>query len=108
MSSKFLVNGKPIDYSTAPGTSAGAIERYIEEGCAPGHFLSAVISNDLRAACERADLQNRSLLFAYVQWFYCYAPAVCWGSVHNMQTWMASRQSEHERRSLREAEVVHD
>lgn len=55
------------------------IDRYVEHGIA-GDFLKAVICNDLRAACERADDINRHRLFNYVNLMYNEFPAGIWGS----------------------------
>ena len=63
------------------------IKRYIEEGIIPGHFLQAVISNNLSEACGRADDENMKNLPAYVAYFYNEAPATCWGSKERMQSW---------------------
>lgn len=71
-----------------PERVMGAIQRYIEEGCPPGHFLTAVICNDLQEACGRADDENLANLPAYVSYFYNKAPASCWGSPQKMAAWI--------------------
>lgn len=65
------------------------LNRWVEHGrhAPPGSFLSAVISNDLRRAVEKADDHNRFALPAYVTWFYNYAPIACWGSPLALKTW---------------------
>ena len=65
--------------SGIPEYMHGAIVRFYENGIRPGSFLEAVIDNDLREACARADDTNRRRLFDYVAWFYSYAPAGSWG-----------------------------
>ena len=55
------------------------IIRFYENGVPPGEFLTAVIDNDLRAACASADDTNRHLLFNYMMWFHNHAPAGTWG-----------------------------
>lgn len=72
-----------------PERMRGDVARYIGEGILPGQFLTAVLLNDLRSACERADDENRHLLFDYVKFFYNYAPGSCWGSPDCVNAWVA-------------------
>jgi len=65
------------------------LELYIEHGVEPGHFLSAVIKNDLADAVGRADDHNLRNLPAYVGYLYNEAPATCWGSAEKMKAWVA-------------------
>jgi len=51
-----------------------AINQYIENGIEPGDFLTAVICNDLREACGRADDENLANLPAFVGYFHSRAP----------------------------------
>ena len=69
-----------MDFSKLPERMHGGIRRYIEHGIPPGHFLTAIICNDLREACARADEENRGLLFEYVGFFYNHAPIGCCSS----------------------------
>lgn len=71
-----------------PKRMDGAIRRYIDKGIIPGSFLSAVISNDLRAACEWADEVNLKNLPAYIGYFYNESPSLCWGSAKIMKRWV--------------------
>lgn len=68
---------------------------YILHGRPPGSFLAAVLSNDLRAACSRADITNRYRLFDIVYFLYNYAPGVCWGDSRQVTAWSAHRGLEH-------------
>lgn len=65
----------------------GYLIRYVEEGVPPGHFLSAVINNDLREACSRADSKNKTRLHAFVMWLYNWAPQGCWGYADAVHDW---------------------
>lgn len=65
-----------------------SLRRYIEDGTPTGSFLRSVLSNDLRAACERADSENRYLLWDIVCWIYNEAPAACWGSPETVDAWI--------------------
>lgn len=75
-----------------PERMMGAIRRYVDEGIEPGHFLTAIICNDLREAVGRADTENMSNLPAYVGYFYNVAPAGCYGSHENMKNWMQMKR----------------
>ena len=52
-------SAKP-DWSLIPEYMIGSLRRYIENGIEPGSFLSAVLCNDLRGACECADDTNHA------------------------------------------------
>jgi hypothetical protein len=65
---------------------------YIEERRPVGHFLTAVLSNDLREAVNRADADNLVALGSIVQWLFWHAPAVCWGSPGKVRDWLAREE----------------
>lgn len=71
-----------------PDRMMDGIKRYIEQGIPPGDFLTAIICNDLREACGRADDENLVNIPAFVAYFYNEAPFPCWGSVERMDAWM--------------------
>lgn len=77
------------DYAKIPADHMlEGVQRWIEHGaCGPNSFLWALITNDLRLACEKADGINRELLHAWVGWFYNWAPADCWGSPTKAAAW---------------------
>lgn len=64
------------------------LERYINHGSTPGHFLVAVLSNNLKEAVWRADSENIKNLPAYISYLYNEAPAGCWGSLEAMNAWI--------------------
>ena len=76
------------DWSLIPERMIGGMRRYLEHGIPPGDFLTAILSNDLREACMRADEENQRLIFAYVKFLYNYAPAGSWGSPQNYNAWI--------------------
>ena len=84
----YTIDGREPDWSMLPERMHGGIRRYIESGISPGHFLTAVICNDLREACGRADDENRRLLFEYVSFFYSHAPRNCWGGPEKYNAWV--------------------
>lgn len=64
-----------------------AISAWIESAQEPGHFLSAVLENDLKEAVARGDggaLDNLPHIVAHL---YNDAPAACWGSPANVSKW---------------------
>ena len=67
----------------------GAVERYLLDGIPPGHFLTAVLSNDLTEAFARADDGNAARMHDWVRFFYCYAPRGSWGSPAKVSAWLA-------------------
>lgn len=77
-----------LRYDRLPPHLRGAVYRYVEFGVLPGDFLTAVLSNDLREACARADDINRYLLFDIVSWLYNDAPLLCWGNSANIRDWL--------------------
>jgi hypothetical protein len=80
--------GHKANWSLIPDYMIGGLRRYIENGVEPGNFLSAVLCNNLRAACEYADDTNRGRLYQYIQFLYCYAPGECWGSMQRFEAWI--------------------
>jgi hypothetical protein len=63
------------------------IIRWILDGVKPGHFLLAIVENDLKGAIDRADDENIIRLQAYVRFFYNSAPGGCWGSKERVEEW---------------------
>jgi len=66
------------------------IRLYIDMGVAPGHFLTGIITNNLRGAVGGADDENIKNIPAYIGYFYNEAPSGCWGSIEIMDNWIAS------------------
>lgn len=71
-----------------PGYMHGGLIRYYESRIEPGHFLSAVLKNDLMEALARADETNRYALHAYGMWLYNQAPAGSYGSPEAFKGWL--------------------
>ncbi len=65
---------------------AGLAE-YVIRGTPTGGFLEALLCNDLREACGRADDTNAPRLVNIVKWLYNETPAGCWGSVDKYLKW---------------------
>lgn len=79
------------DWYIIPEHCHDSLRRYLEDRIPPGSFLEAVLSNDLRGACECADEINRRALFNYVGFLYRYAPAGSWGSRERYLSWLNDR-----------------
>jgi hypothetical protein len=92
---ELLVNGRPIEYDRVPVRyMRDGMKLYFENGISPGHFGTALLSNDLMEAFGRADESNREAMFEWVSWLYNYAPAGSYGSPECVSAWIKSRQSE--------------
>jgi hypothetical protein len=66
----------------------GGLVRYIVLGIEPGHFLSAVMKNDLFGAVGRADSGNVEIIPAICKFLYNYAPSSCFGSKEKFDAWL--------------------
>ena len=71
-----------------PPRMFGGVKRYLVNGLAPGHFLTAVLSNDMAEAVNRADDQNVNLLPQYMKFFYNCVPGGCWGTPEKVELWI--------------------
>lgn len=64
---------------------------YVLTGRPTGHFLMAILTNDLRDAVSRADEENQPRIHEYVRFLYNYAPVGCWGSPEHYAAWVTQR-----------------
>lgn len=78
------------DWSNVPEHLRDGLRRFIGYGCPVGDFLSAVLDNDLRGACSKADHINRYRLFDVVHFLYNHAPDGCWGNPARRLQWQES------------------
>jgi hypothetical protein len=62
--------------------------RYVNEHIETGGFLRAVLENDLREACDRADPLSRPVLADLVTYIELILPAECWGSPEKVKAWL--------------------
>lgn len=69
---------------------------YVERHEPVGGFLQAVLENDLKEACGRADSGNLHILWAYVAYLYNEAPSACWGSPAKVAAWLELRNNQGE------------
>jgi hypothetical protein len=54
-----------------------------------GHFLIALMSNDLMEAFRRADANNAAAMQQWCRWLYNEAPMTSYGSPENVTAWLA-------------------
>ena len=74
---------------TIPGHMMESLVAYIEDRRPVGHFLTAILQNDLKEAVARADDHNLANLPAYIGYLYNSAPSPCWGSPQKVAKWLA-------------------
>jgi len=75
-----------------------SFERYVEHGCLPGGFLTAVLKNDLTEAVGAADDENAERLQAIVSYAYNCLPALAWGNADRVVAWILMDKEECDRR----------
>jgi hypothetical protein len=71
-----------------PFTIIESLDRYVDHRVPTGGFLNAVLANDLRESCARADWDNRSRIFEITNFCYNEIPAICWGSYEKVDEWL--------------------
>ena len=64
-----------------------AIDAWVHDGRPMGHFLTAVLSNDLREAIGRGDDAAIDNLPHIVAYLYNDCPSMCWGSTERVDKW---------------------
>lgn len=77
-----------VKWGNIPERMRGAVVRYVENGIPPGHFLTAVFSNNLMEAVSRADDENAALLGDYARVIYSQCPGDCWGGLEDVTAWI--------------------
>lgn len=77
-----------LDATGASKLVCAALWRYVTEHMPVGHFLTAVLSNDLHEAVAHADDENLPALPALVRWIYWEAPGTCWGNHRTVMNWI--------------------
>ena len=64
---------------------------WVVEGIPGGDFLMAVMENDLKGACMRADDNNQRRIFEWAKLLYNDLPAGCHGSKKKVAEWKGLR-----------------
>lgn len=78
----------PDHLDRIPAHCREGLVAYLRYGRRPGHFLEAILSNDLAEACARADEDNQRALFDYVVLLINHAPSEAWGSPGRVRNWI--------------------
>lgn len=76
------------DMQGVPEHLRDGLLRYIEHGISPGHFLTAVLENDLMGAVGRADSESARGLVGLCTYLYNDAPSGCHGSPEKVAAWV--------------------
>lgn len=92
-------------YPLIPLPTLNAIYSYVNEGQDGGHFLDAVLTNDLLGAFNRADTDNRTALFETLRLLWNFAPADCWGTKEKVKIWCRGRQTTEKRKEKTNEEL---
>jgi hypothetical protein len=61
------------------------VNRFVKDRVNPGHFVSAVLANDLYQAVKYADEESRENLSTFVLWVYNEVPANLCFSYENLR-----------------------
>jgi hypothetical protein len=70
-----------------PGRLLLGLVAWAEKKHRVGHFLTAVLSNDLCEAVARADEESMAALRQIVMFVYNNLPGICWGSQEKVAAW---------------------
>lgn len=77
-----------LRYPNIPATILEALYAYVEHRQQPGHFLNAVLSNNLLEAVQRADSQSQAALREIVEFVYNNLPSNSYGSYRAVSAWL--------------------
>jgi hypothetical protein len=77
----------PVEYYLIPEHTRESLAQYVKNGCAVGHFLSAVLANDLQDAFARADETHALCMKQIVRFVYNRIPSICHGSREKIAIW---------------------
>jgi len=83
--------GERLFESGVPSHLHEGLQRYVVHHIPTGSFLLAVLSNDLREACARADTHCQSRIWNIVYFLVNYCPLGCWGSTEHVRAWLENR-----------------
>jgi hypothetical protein len=67
------------------------LERYIKLHLRPGHFLQAVIANDLHEAVSRADAASLLMTTRLCKFLHNYVSSMCWGDREKLDAWCTAK-----------------
>lgn len=76
------------EYKRIPEQILRSLYGYVEYRQATGHFLNAVLSNNLFEAIGRADKESLAALREIVTFVHMEVPSHCYGTVEKVQEWL--------------------
>jgi hypothetical protein len=85
--------GWPEYAARIPGPVLDGLVNYLYHGDEPGHFLAAVLTNDLMLAVSRADKDSMAALREITQFVYNRIPGDSWGSTRKIDAWREKRMA---------------
>lgn len=77
-----------------PARTKDTIDNYVGKGWRPGHFVSAMLANDLKGAFGAADIINRHYMFEICSYIYNEIPCKSHGSYQAINDWIAMIQED--------------
>jgi len=80
-----------FDSDSIPQRFRDSILLYVEHRCPPGHFLEAVLANDLTEAMGRADEEAYAHLGDICSFIYNRIPRVVWGDRERVKDHLEGR-----------------
>lgn len=83
-----------LDTYQIPTYMYKALREYVNDHKAPGHFIQAIIMNNLSDAVAHADEKNLFVLRAWVGIFHNFAPSLCHGSEEKYKEWIKNGEAE--------------
>lgn len=84
----------PIDFEKCPESCRHSMKLYIEARIPVGHYLTAILTNDLRGAFNRGDEASIKDMPALMKFLYNDVPAICQGSKERVEKWLAKMEQE--------------
>ena len=92
MPAKIEADGGALAYKyNIPIEIVESLKRYINHRIPTGGFLHAVLSNDLRESCARADWVNKHCIFDITSFCWNELPAISWGSYEKVDEWLKKK-----------------
>jgi hypothetical protein len=82
-----------LEKTDVPRHLHGGLVRYVVHGLQPGHFLTAVLNNDLAESIKRADEDSAAGLVSLVRFLVNEFPYQAWGNTDRVENWLSGRRS---------------
>jgi len=94
-------------YSKIPEVVLDGLYRFVEHGTPSGHFLTAVLVNDLFEAICRGDKESLVALPELVTFIHCEVPSICYKTRERVDRWCRWHRSGVTEVDPNEGEVWH-